>query len=251
MSACTSLFLLPLDGRRSRNEKTRLLRRFNARRDRGCAQTHSLQRVRIGKKMYNPTEDIIFFAACVVSFFQERTFPLVSLSARSLSMTFRNSDDECEREREREIHVRSRSNARKDVIASFYALKMGGKDGERAPRAFEKVASLSMSCLTDSCFCGREKKKESLKKYSPPLFLFLTHSLTLSFFLSFLHVHISQGTKRLRVQIENRVHPRPGLANCPHLGKDVESWHVHREVQLFTRVARVPSRDFGQPSSSE
>ena len=52
--------------------------------------------------MYNPTEDIIFFAACVVSFFQERTFPLVSLSARSLSMTFRNSDDECERERERE-----------------------------------------------------------------------------------------------------------------------------------------------------
>ena len=55
LSACTSLFLLPLDGRRSRNEKTRLLRRFNARRDRGCAQTHSLQRVRIGKKMYNPT----------------------------------------------------------------------------------------------------------------------------------------------------------------------------------------------------
>ena len=87
LSACTFLFLLPLDGRRSRNEKTRLLRRFNARRDRGCAQTHSLQRVRIGKKMYNPTEDIIFFAACVVSFFQERTFPLVSLSARSLSMT--------------------------------------------------------------------------------------------------------------------------------------------------------------------
>ena len=88
------------------------------------------------------------------------------------------------REREREIHVRSRSNARKDVIASFYALKMGGKDGERAPRAFEKVASLSMSCLTDSCFCGREKKKESLKKILTTT-LSLPHSLTHPFFLSF------------------------------------------------------------------
>ena len=179
------------------------------------------------------------FSLCAISLHD--SFEIVTTSARA-------------REREREIHVRSRSNARKDVIASFYALKMGGKDGERAQRAFEKVASLSMSCLTDSCFCGREKKRESLKKILTTT-LSLPHSLThpffLSFFLSFLHVHISQGTKRLRVQIENRVHPRPGLTNCPHLGKDVESWHVHREVQLFTRVARVPSRDFGQPSSSE
>ena len=179
-------------------------------------------------------------------------FLSLSLSARSsLHDSF---DIMTTSAREREIHVRPRSNARKDVIASFYALKMGGKDEERAPRAFEKVASLSMSCLTDSCFCGREKKKESLKKiFTNTLSLphSLTHSFFLSFFLSFLHVYISQGTKRVRVQIENRVHPRPGLANCPHLGKDVESWHVHREVQLFTRVALVPSRDFGQPSSSE
>ena len=200
LSACTSLFLLPLDGRRSRNEKTRLLRRFNARRDRGCAQTHSLQRVRIGKKMYNPTEDIIFFAACVVSFFQERTFPLVSLCAISLHDSFEIVTTSA-REREREIHVRSRSNARKDVIASFYALKMGGKDGERAPRAFEKVASLSMSCLTDSCFCGREKKKESLKKILTNT-LSLPHSLFLSFFPTCIHI------------AENKKAPRSNRKSC-------------------------------------
>ena len=103
------------------------------------------------------------------------------------------------REREREIHVRSRSNARKDVIASFYALKMGGKDGERAPRAFEKVASLSMSCLTDSCFCGREKKKESLKKILTTT-LSLPHSLTHPFFLSFFPTctHIAGNKKAPR-----------------------------------------------------
>ena len=136
----------------------------------------------------------------VVSFFQERTFPLVfslSLSARSsLHDSFEIVTTSA---REREIHVRPRSNARKDVIASFYALKMGGKDGERAPRAFEKVASLSMSCLTDSCFCGREKKKESLKKILTTT-LSLPHSLTHPFFLSFFPTctHIAGNKKAPR-----------------------------------------------------
>ena len=131
---------------------------------------------------------IIFFAACGL-FFPRAHFSFCFSLSLSLSLSARSSlhdsfDIMTTSAREREIHVRPRSNARKDVIASFYALKMGGKDEERAPRAFEKVASLSMSCLTDSCFCGREKKKESLKKILTNT-LSLPHSLTHFFFLSF------------------------------------------------------------------
>ena len=149
---------------------------------------------------------IIFFAAYGL-FFPRAHFSFgfsLSLSL-SLSLSARSSlhdsfDIMTTSAREREIHVRPRSNARKDVIASFYALKMGGKDEERAPRAFEKVASLSMSCLTGLLFLWSREEKRKFEKYSPTLFLFLTHSLFLSFFLSFFPtcIHIAGNKKAPR-----------------------------------------------------
>ena len=102
------------------NEEARLVRRFDARCYGGCAQTHSLQRVRprrrlsrkcISLSLFWKEEDKIVFSR-VDSFPEPRTFLCLSFCACLSSLFRTNGAREREREREREIHASSWSIAR-------------------------------------------------------------------------------------------------------------------------------------------